>query len=149
MGAIPSGLLHDRNLTYFNYSGNLCLGPNACAPSPAPVPNTGPSHKNKSNVPAIIGATIGGLIVVTAITLLLVRHYIVIDPHKISSGRHCYPFIATPDLQESNSAQVAKRYSLQEIIDVTIILKRSWEKVALLMCTTENSPMEKRWQLRG
>jgi Leucine-rich repeat (LRR) protein len=76
MGAIPSGLLHDRNLTYFNYSGNLCLGPNACTPSPAPVPTTGPSHKNKSNVPAIVGATIGGLLVVTVITLVLFRHYI-------------------------------------------------------------------------
>jgi len=62
---------------------------------------------------------------------------------------NCIPTGGIEDLQESNSAQVAKRYSLQEIIDVTIILKRSWEKVALLMCTTENSPMEKRWQLRG
>lgn len=94
-GAIPSGLLHDQNLTYFNYSGNLCLGPNGCAPSPAPpspapVPTTGPSHENKSNIPAIIGATVGGLLVVTAITLVLVRHCR--RPHD-DSDSHSYPFI--------------------------------------------------------
>ncbi|CAM6003170.1 unnamed protein product, partial [Sphagnum balticum] len=99
-GAIPSGLLQDRNLTYFNYSGNLCLGPNACGPSPAPVPTTGPSHKNKSNIPAIIGATVGGLLVVTAITLVLVRQC-----------RRRPPYIS--------GTQVAKRYSRREIIDAT------------------------------
>jgi hypothetical protein len=42
---------------------------------------------NKSNLPAIIGATIGGLLVVTAITLVLVRHYKAVDPHKKYSER--------------------------------------------------------------
>ncbi len=85
-------------IIWCSYSGNLCLGPNACAPSPAPVPTTGPSHKNKSNVPAIIGATIGGLLVVTAITLVLVRHCKAIDPHKKFSDTHSYPFMTTPGM---------------------------------------------------
>jgi hypothetical protein len=85
-------------IIWCSYSGNLCLGPNACAPSPAPVPTTGPSHKNKSNVPAIIGATIGGLIVVTAITLVLVRHCKRVDPHNKFSDTHSYPFIPTPGM---------------------------------------------------
>lgn len=82
-------------IIWCSYSGNLCLGPNGCAPSPAPpspapVPTTGPSHKNKSNIPAIIGATVGGLLVVTAITLVLVRHCR--RPHD-DSDSHSYPFI--------------------------------------------------------
>jgi hypothetical protein len=78
---------------FLNMSAPLPPSPILSPPPPSPPLSSPP--KNKSNLPAVIGATIGGLLVVTVITLVLVRHYIVTELRKKFSDRHPYPFITT------------------------------------------------------
>ncbi|CAK9274201.1 unnamed protein product [Sphagnum jensenii] len=65
-GEIPATIQNNSKL-HFQYVGNLLCNGTICSISPSPSPN-----HNSNNVGVIVGATVGGLLVVVAIIVLVV-----------------------------------------------------------------------------